>query len=186
MDSFLKKYLGGASSQGFFDRFGLDAIHWVVAHRPDESEGRVLRPAARHTRLPGSATGCDGQLAHRVRGDARTGMAATQRYRFVTPRGRTDDGAPVQRTHRVGHRASHQGEARHRPDRRVHARADCDVEAVNREAEAFGERGLVRGHICCFDVFGQPGCWQDAACLVGIEETDHGDLRRSGAGCTSS
>ena len=28
----------------------------------------------------------------------------------------------------------------------------------------------VRGHICCFDVFGQPGCWQDAACLVGIEE----------------
>ena len=29
--------------------------------------------------------------------------------------------------------------------------------------------GLCRGYICCFDVFGQPGTWQDATCLVGIE-----------------
>ena len=36
-------------------------------------------------------------------------------------------------------------------------------------AEAFGQRGLVRGYICCFDVFGQPGTWQDATCLVGVE-----------------
>ena len=43
----------------------------------------------------------------------------------------------------------------------------CDIAEVNRVAAEFGERGLVRGHICCFDVFGQPGCWQDAACLVG-------------------
>ena len=46
----------------------------------------------------------------------------------------------------------------------------CDVTAVNTVVEAFGDRGIVRGHICCFDVFGQPGCWQDAACLVGIEK----------------
>ena len=45
----------------------------------------------------------------------------------------------------------------------------CDVEEVNRRADEFGERGLVRGYICCFDVFGQPGTWQDATCLVGIE-----------------
>jgi uroporphyrinogen-III decarboxylase len=44
------------------------------------------------------------------------------------------------------------------------------VAAEKREATAFGDRGIVRGHICCFDVFGQPGCWQDAACLVGIQE----------------
>ncbi len=43
----------------------------------------------------------------------------------------------------------------------------CDVETVNREACLFGDRGIIRGHICCFDVFGQPGCWQDAACLMG-------------------
>jgi hypothetical protein len=46
----------------------------------------------------------------------------------------------------------------------------CDVESVNKQVETFGQRGLVRGHICCFDPFGQPGCWQDAACLVGIEK----------------
>ncbi len=40
---------------------------------------------------------------------------------------------------------------------------------VNRAADAMGERGIVRGHICCFDVFGQPGCWQDACCLAGTE-----------------
>ena len=45
----------------------------------------------------------------------------------------------------------------------------CDVEAVNASAATFGERGIVRGLIPCFDVFGQPGCWQDAACLVGTE-----------------
>ena len=28
---------------------------------------------------------------------------------------------------------------------------------------------MVRGFICCFDVFGQPGTWQDATCLVGVE-----------------
>ncbi len=46
----------------------------------------------------------------------------------------------------------------------------CNVEQVNREAEAFGERGLVRGAICGFDIYGQPGTWQDAAVLVGIEK----------------
>jgi hypothetical protein len=45
----------------------------------------------------------------------------------------------------------------------------CDREAVNREAEVFGERGLLRGHIATFEIYGQPGCWQDAACLYGIE-----------------
>jgi uroporphyrinogen-III decarboxylase len=45
----------------------------------------------------------------------------------------------------------------------------CDVDAVNRAAAAFGERGIIRSHLCTFDVFGQPGCWQDAACLLGVE-----------------
>jgi uroporphyrinogen-III decarboxylase len=44
------------------------------------------------------------------------------------------------------------------------------VDEVNRVAQDFGGRGLVRGHIPCFDVFGQPGTWQDAACLVGTEQ----------------
>ena len=46
----------------------------------------------------------------------------------------------------------------------------CDVEAVNEKADEIGERGIVRGHICGFDTFGQPGCWQDACCMYGVEK----------------
>ena len=45
----------------------------------------------------------------------------------------------------------------------------CDVQEINRAANEFGNRGLIRGHIPAFEGFGQPGCWQDAACLYGIE-----------------
>jgi hypothetical protein len=45
----------------------------------------------------------------------------------------------------------------------------CDVAEVNRQAKAFGERGMIRGFVNSFDVYGQPGCWQDASVLFGIE-----------------
>jgi hypothetical protein len=45
----------------------------------------------------------------------------------------------------------------------------CDVAGVNARAEAYGERGLIRGFFPVFDVYGQPGCWQDASVLYGIE-----------------
>ena len=41
---------------------------------------------------------------------------------------------------------------------------------MNRVADEFGERALVRRHVCCFDVFGQPGTWQDACCVVGTQQ----------------
>jgi len=46
----------------------------------------------------------------------------------------------------------------------------CDVEAVNKAAKEYGQQGIIRSHVCGFDVFGQPGVWQDAACLFGIEK----------------
>jgi uroporphyrinogen-III decarboxylase len=46
----------------------------------------------------------------------------------------------------------------------------CDVQAINERADVWGQRGLFRGHICCFDGFGQPGTWQDAACIVGTQK----------------
>lgn len=45
----------------------------------------------------------------------------------------------------------------------------CDVAEINKASDDFGDRGLMRGHIACFDGFGQPGCWQDASCMYGIE-----------------
>ena len=45
----------------------------------------------------------------------------------------------------------------------------CDVAAVDRAADEFGDRGIVRGAVPGFPLYGQPGCWQDAAVLFGIE-----------------
>jgi hypothetical protein len=45
----------------------------------------------------------------------------------------------------------------------------CDIDEVNREAEEFGDRGIIRGAVPGFPFYGQPGCWQDAAVLYGIE-----------------
>ncbi len=46
----------------------------------------------------------------------------------------------------------------------------ADAGAVNAAAANYGEKGLVRGTVPGFELFGQPGCWQDLACLVGIEQ----------------
>ena len=46
----------------------------------------------------------------------------------------------------------------------------CDVEASNEVVQEYGERGMVRSDILSFDVFGQPGCWQDACCLYPAEQ----------------
>jgi uroporphyrinogen-III decarboxylase len=45
-----------------------------------------------------------------------------------------------------------------------------DVQKINIEAEEYGTRGLIRGHILGFEIYGQPGCWQDASCLFGIQD----------------
>ena len=45
----------------------------------------------------------------------------------------------------------------------------CDHAGLSQAAQACGERGIVRGSIPGFQPYGQPGCWQDAVCLVGIE-----------------
>jgi len=45
-----------------------------------------------------------------------------------------------------------------------------DTEALNSAAKEYGDRGLVRGMVPNFEIYGQPGCWQDLACLLGIEK----------------
>ena len=45
----------------------------------------------------------------------------------------------------------------------------CDVEKVNEVADKYGDSALIRGFMPMFDIYGQPGCWQDTACLFGVE-----------------
>jgi uroporphyrinogen decarboxylase len=166
MPAYLDRYLPGKNAQEFFDEFGLDPITWSVPHCPPSGSGHV----------PDPLQGPPGFLeSRRVASDSWRVYAEKvpdperqlTRYRFQTPAGALsmvieDAGytawvvEPLIKEKRdidlIG----------------AHVTAPaCDVAALNQVAEAYGERGLVRGHICCFDVFGQPGCWQDAACLVG-------------------
>jgi uroporphyrinogen decarboxylase len=168
MDSFLKGQLDGASARACFDRFGLDAIQWVVAHRPDEAAGEYFDPLQ----------GAPGFLeARRVSTDhwrvypetIPSQEWPTTRFRFATPKGEIS--MVLQSNEHTSWITEHLIKDKRDIDLlgEFMTAPKCDVEVVNREAQAFGERGIIRGHVCCFDVFGQPGTWQDAACLMGIE-----------------
>ena len=168
MPWYLKHRLGGISNQEFFDRFGLDAIHWAMAYRPDESRGEyaeaVPEQFLQSSRLISSAR-------WRIVEEPIPGQEyPTTRHRIVTPKGdltvvlQSNDQTTWCIEHLIKEKRDIEliGEFGTLPL--------CDTAAINRAADSFGERGIVRGHVCCFDVFGQPGTWQDAACLVGIQE----------------
>jgi hypothetical protein len=148
MPSFLAR-MGGIGEQEFFDRFGLDAIRWLTPLRfsatGDESGWRVEQE-----RLPDP--GYD-----------------TTRVRILTPRGELsmvlqDDG----RTAWVKERLIKKKEDISLIERFAPVPL-CDVDQVNREASTLGARGIIRGVIPGFPIYGQPGCWQDGAVLYGIE-----------------
>jgi len=169
MQYYLDKYEGGITAQEFFDRYGLDPITWIVLHKP----------------APGSTDYCDplqgepGFLeARRISSaqwrteweDIPDNVYQTRRYRFVTPKGTLTmmTQSNAQTTWVTEHPVKNKGDI-DLIGEFVTAPA-CDVEAVNQAVSAFGERGLVRSHIPCFDVYGQPGTWQDACCLYPTEQ----------------
>ena len=169
MLSFLEQYMGGIPYPEFFDHFGLDAWTWTVPYQADTAKGEYHDPNQTFIH-PLDHT-------HRVVSDSWRIEAEdipdpeyrTTRYRFVTPKG------TLTMLLQGNQYTDWVVEPLIKNKRDIDLIADycthpkCDVEAVNRTAEAFGERGLVRGHICYFDIYGQPGCWQDAVELVGTE-----------------
>jgi uroporphyrinogen decarboxylase len=168
MPSFLRNHLQGVSQQEFFDRFGLDAIRWVVAHRADAEAGEYVDPHQGPLGFLEARRIATAQW--RVETEAIAGAESpTTRYRFVTPRGELS--MVLQANEHTAWVTEHLIKEKSDIDLlgEFMTAPKCDTAAVNAAVDEFGQRGIVRGHICCFDVFGQPGCWQDAACLVGIE-----------------
>lgn len=148
MPSFLAAH-GLASDLAFFDRFGLDAICWTTPlHTPLEAGGPGWR------------------LEQEVVSDP---DYHTVRYTFVTARGSLttvlqDDGRTLWVRKRLMERKGDLDllEA-------VELSPTCDLAAVASAADRLASRGIVRGAVPGFPVYGQPGCWQDAAVLFGIE-----------------
>ncbi len=169
MPSFLRNHLQNASEQEFFDRFGLDAIRWVVAHRADAEAGEYVDPSQGPLGFLEARRIATAQW--RVEAEAISGAELpTTRYRFITPRGELS--MVLQANEHTAWVTEHLIKEKSDIDvlGEFMTAPKCDTVAVNAAADEFDEGGIVRGHICCFDVFGQPGCWQDAACLVGIEK----------------
>lgn len=160
MPYFLETCMDGASEDEFFRRFDLDPIQWAYDLRPDESRNEYWStdasdPSRRFiasddwhieaTALPGSA----------VRYDVVTPGGTLS---MVLERGPQTDWVlerPVKEKHQI------------ELIERFAPACLCDVEAVNRKAD--GVRGILRGAVPGFQIYGQPGCWQDAVELFGLE-----------------
>lgn len=168
MPSFLDKYFPGTTNDDFFDHFGLDPILWLNELRPDESAGEYYDPGLVPGYLePRRIISED----WRIESKELTGFRyATTRYNIITPR------KTLTMTLQSDEHTSWVTERLVKEKTDIDVIAEfataplCDVEEVNRRAAEWGDRRLVRGFVPGFDVYGQPGCWQDAAVLYGIEE----------------
>ncbi|HOX73686.1 MAG TPA: uroporphyrinogen decarboxylase family protein [Bacteroidales bacterium] len=168
MPSFLRNYMNGITDQEFFDYFGLDPIRWFIAFKPDMSAGEFYDPL--HSEI--------GFLeAHRIcteswrfSFDEIIGQAnPAKRMNIITPKKtlsmvlQSDEHTTWLCEHVIKEKSDIDILASYMPSPK------CDIDAVNKAADEFSERGILRGHIPTFDGFGQPGCWQDAACMYGVE-----------------
>jgi hypothetical protein len=164
MPAFLQA-AGGMSERVFFDRYGLDAVRWTS----------TVRPGAECQADPRSDSGLESwsHISDLWRVE-RTAVSnpdfRTVRYAIVTPRKTLsmvlqDDG----RTTWVAERL-----LKEKPDIDVIAEFApvplCDAVAAEAARADIADRGIVRGAVPGFPLYGQPGCWQDAAVLFGIQD----------------
>ncbi len=167
MQYFLDKYMNGISRQEFFDYFGLDPITWNMTYRPDESRNEYYEPEETAEFLQSRMIFSDNWRIEKE--NVPDPQFKSIRYNFITPDG--DLSMVLQSNEHTTWVAEHL--IKEKKDIDIIGKNVTyplvDVKAINKVADDFGERGLVRGHICCFDVYGQPGCWQDACCLYGTE-----------------
>lgn len=169
MPSFLKNYMNGISDQEFFDYFELDPVKWVIVHSPDTSKGEYYDPSQTEIGFLEAQRICTDNW--RFRSEEINGKEyPTRRISIVTPDKTLSMVIQINEhtswvcEHIIKEKSDIDILAKYMPAPK------CDVEAINKTASAYGDRGLIRGHIPCFDVFGQPGCWQDAACMFGIQD----------------
>jgi len=169
MPSFLNNYMGGIDDQKFFDRFGLDPIKWVIASDCNKSKGEYFDPIHLKTGFLEARRVCSDNWRFNI--ETIPGHEfETKRFSIITPAGKLS--MILQSNEHTTWVAEYL--IKEKSDIDIIARYMtfplCDVNEINRIAAEYGSRGIVRGHIACFEGFGQPGCWQDFACLYGIEK----------------
>jgi uroporphyrinogen decarboxylase len=166
---FLEHSMGGLSVQAFFDYFGLDPILWIDAYRADSSRGEYFDPdPKKHCSLESSFLYSENWIVESE--NLSDQKYTTVRFLCITPRKilsmvlQRDDKTTWVTERLIKEKSDIDIFALYAPI------PLCEKNLVNQEAKSFGDRGLIRGTIPGFDVYGQPGCWQDAAVLYGIED----------------
>jgi uroporphyrinogen decarboxylase len=165
---FLQKYMNGINSDEFFEYFALDPIAWTVPTKPDEKIGNYYNPEQRELGFLESREIVSDEWILK-REELSDPDYKTQRCSIITPGGTlTTILQSNEHTVWVSERL-----IKEKKDMDIIAKYMTypliDVEEVNKTAEKYGNKALVRGWTQFFDFYGQPGCWQDAACLLGIE-----------------
>ena len=168
MPYYLNKYMDGISVEEFYDACGWDPITYPTYHRPDESKGEYYDPAQEDVGfLENRRIFTDEWRIESKELEGRKHPAKL--FRFITPKGDLSMVLEFDEYNAwVTEYPIKKKEDIELIGQYVTA-PKCDVESVNRVADSYGERGIIRSYICCFDVFGQPGTWQDACCLYGVE-----------------
>ena len=168
MPSFLNNYLDGASNMEFFEQFGLDPIDWQMAYTFDPKRGEYYDPE--HTEmgfLEARRIMSDNWVIKLEKLEGYT--YPTQRFNIITPEKtlsmilQSNEHTTWVKEHLLKEKADIDIIAKYM------SYPLCNVDQINQQADEIGDSTLLRGHIMAFEGFGQPGCWQDASCLFGIE-----------------
>jgi len=168
MPYFLDKYFDGRSSMEFFREYNMDPIVWINPHMHSNSGKDYYDTTQKSIGfLESRRIVNDNWRIETEKVEDKT--YDLTRYSFVTPKKTLSMvlGSNQHTSWVVEHLIKEKSDIEILAEYMTHPL--CDVEKVNETAEKHGNDALIRSHICSFDVFGQPGCWQDAACLYGIE-----------------
>ncbi|MBU1699796.1 MAG: hypothetical protein KJ970_04740 [Candidatus Eisenbacteria bacterium] len=148
MPYFMEKYMNGMSELEFFNHFGMDPIQWIwpfVTIPPNPEHWRIESrniPDSKYITIRYDLSTPDKTLTTVIQRSASSDWVIE---RLLKDKNDIDL------------------IAKYAPS------VQCDVEEANRQVKEFGTRGIVRSSVPGFEIYGQPGCWQDAAVLYGIE-----------------
>ena len=167
MPYFLNRDMRGMTNDQFFQHVGLDPIRWFEprtthAHRGDFLESGAVEDPNRKPYILNENWRVEKE-------DLNQATDQAERIRIITPRGelttilQSNEMTTWMLEPLIKKKSDIAllGEFMPSPA--------CDGEAVKAESVRLEGNAMLRGTIPGFDVFGQPGCWQDACCLFGVE-----------------
>lgn len=147
LDYYLSTYMNGKDTQDFFRIMGLDPIYWINDFRYTKVQEENWR--IEEEKLQGYAYQTSRFYIHTPQKTLSMVMQSNQYTSWVSE-------------YLIKDKKDIEILAKYMPS------PYAEIETVNNAAEMHKDC-LIRGHVPCFDIFGQPGCWQDLACIYGIE-----------------